>query len=355
MNLTTGIFDPADISDLSQLIGSGCFEAPIQIHKAEADSAITMLSDMLCIRLTEEAIGTLIDQGHIKCPCHLGIGQEAIAVGVSQLLNASDKIFGAHRSHSHFLALGASIKSLIAEVLGKDTGCSKGMGGSMHLRSPEHGFYGSVPIVGATIPIAVGAGLAAKFDRKKAIAVSYLGDGACEEGVFHESLNLAAAHKIPVLFVVENNLYSSHMDILLRQPNDMVSRFALAHKIPALVVDGNNSMAIKYATKELTELIRNAGGPAFIEAITYRWRGHVGPDENIDVGLRRNAEDIAAWKKRDPILRLYNGLINAGLFSESKYQDLQEKIANEIAVAVEEGLAAPYPELSALIDRVWKS
>ncbi len=180
---------------------------------------------MLQIRVVEEEIGRLVERSLARAPCHLGIGQEAVAVGVSHSLTAADRVFGAHRSHSHYLALGGSTYKLLAEVLGKADGTSKGMGGSMHLYGEEVGFMGSVPLVGATIPLAVGAAIAAKMDGRGAIGVTYFGDGATEEGVFHESMNLAAAMRLPVLFVCENNLFSSHLYITQRQPSDRIARY----------------------------------------------------------------------------------------------------------------------------------
>lgn len=348
-----GVFDPAELSRLGELIDPDKFTGAVDCAEISKEQAIKYLEDMLLIRLAEEAIAELVLDGSAKCPCHLGIGQEAVAVGVSASLRATDRVFGAHRSHSHYLALGADVKELMAEVLGKDTGCSRGMGGSMHLQSRAHGFYGSVPIVGATIPIAVGAALAAKLDGGSDIAVCYFGDGACEEGVFHESLNLAAVHKLPVLFVVENNLYSSHLDIALRQPTDMVARFAVAHTIPARVIDGNDIRAVRSSTAELCGPLRAHKGPALLEAITYRWRGHVGPDENIDVGLRRKREDLERWKQRDPIRRLADAMSARQWISEKGYGDIVSRVRAKVGAAVDCARKAPYPPPQALLDRVF--
>ncbi len=224
-------------------------------------------------------------------------------MGVAQHVREGDRVFGAHRSHGHFLALGAPVESLLAEVLGKESGCSRGMGGSMHLRDVEHHFWGSVPIVGATIPIAVGAALAAQMDEGDAIAVSFFGDGATEEGVFHEAMNLAAVKKLPVVFVCENNLFSSHLHVSLRQPADSTCRYAEAHCVPWRRVDGNDVVTVTRVMEEAADHARAGKGPFYIEAVTYRWRGHVGPQEDLDVGVKRK-DDLALWKKRDPIARL---------------------------------------------------
>lgn len=312
-----------------------------------------MLRKMLRIRIAEEIIADLVNSGKARCPCHLGIGQEAVAVGVSRHLLPTDRVFGTHRSHSHYLALEASLHGLLAEVLGKVTGCSSGRGGSMHLYAADHGFMGSVPIVGATVPLAVGAGLAAKMDGKKGVAVAYFGDGACEEGVVHESLNLASVMNIPILFVVENNLYSSHLDISLRQPSDRVSRFADAHHIRAALVDGNDVLAVSQAAGELIAHMRDGGGPAFLEAVTFRWRGHVGADENIDVGVRRSQTEVDAWKARDPIPRLAAAMDAVGVAGASMLNQIEHEEREYAAKALEQALADPLPDASTLLDAVY--
>ncbi|MCB1737075.1 MAG: thiamine pyrophosphate-dependent dehydrogenase E1 component subunit alpha [Gammaproteobacteria bacterium] len=313
-----------------------------------------MLASMLRIRTVEEHVGDLALSGDARCPCHLAIGQEAAAVGVSQYLRASDRVFGAHRSHSHYLALGGDVQALLDEILGKVTGTSKGMGGSMHLYGEPVGFKGSVPIVAGTVPLAVGAAMAARMDGKGDVAVAYFGDGAAEEGVVHESMNLAARYRAPVLFACENNLYSSHLDIAQRQPSDRISRYAEAHRIPSLVVDGNDVLAVADASRELVGRMRAGEGPMFLEAVTYRWRGHVGPDVNIDVGLRRRESDVLAWRQRDPIRRLRDALSVAGLLDDAAYQGLVEGIGEAVAAAVDRAKQAAYPGDSALLDLVYR-
>jgi pyruvate dehydrogenase E1 component alpha subunit len=313
------------------------------------------LERMIEIRVAEEAIGSLVESGEAKCPCHLAIGQEAIPVGVSHSLRRTDRIFGNHRSHAQFLAVGGSVDKLMAEVLGKDAGASRGMGGSMHLFAGDVGFLGSVPIVAGTVPLAVGAALAAKLDGHGDVGVAYFGDGACEEGVVHESLNLAACYELPVLFVCENNLFSSHMDIALRQPSDRMARFAEAHFIEAETVDGNDVVAVACAAKRLVDRARAGGGPGFLEAITYRWRGHVGHREDVDVGLRRSPDELKAWKGRDPIARLAAGLIDRGEMSGAEMEQLTAAASRRAAEAVEAARTAPWPDDSALLEHVFSS
>jgi pyruvate dehydrogenase E1 component alpha subunit len=307
---------------------------------------------MLLIRAAEEQIGDMVLAGNVHCPCHLGIGQEAIAVGVSANLRTTDRIFGGHRSHPHYLALGGDLRALFAEVLGRETGCSKGMGGSMHLYDAAHGFWGSVPIVGATIPLAVGAALACQKDHVGNVAVSYFGDGATEEGGFHESLNFASLYKLPVLFACENNLFSSHMHISQRQTSDSVARFAAAHGIRHAIVDGNDVIAVSQASKALLNDARMGAGPGFLEAVTYRWRGHVGPHEDLDVGVKRGGE-LGLWKHRDPVQRLYSALEARAILNAREMKNLQLEIAREIAVAWLQAEADPFPRPSATLGLVY--
>lgn len=325
----------------------------ISTAEQEVDLRNRQLRLMYLIRFAEEKIADKVTDGTIKCPCHLGIGQEAIAVGISQHLTPLDRLFGGHRSHPHFLAQGGTAYSLFAEVLGKHTGCSKGMGGSMHLYDESIGFAGSVPIVGATIPLAVGAGLAAKKAGKKQVAVCYFGDGASEEGALHESLNFAATFNIPILFVCENNLFSSHLHINLRQPKDSIARFAEAHHIQSATIDGNDISLVSDVARKFVASAREHSKPAFLEAVTYRWRGHVGPREDIDVGLKRK-DDLSEWKKRDPIGRLVTGLIEQKFITEAEVKEIQSSVREQINENWNQAEADPYPDESATLRYVYK-
>jgi pyruvate dehydrogenase E1 component alpha subunit len=326
--------------------------APIDISRAGELPLKNLLERMILIRVAEEKIGDNVANGVIRCPCHLAIGQEAVAVGVASQTRDGDRTFGAHRSHGHFLALGGSLHGLMAEVLGKDTGVSRGMGGSMHLRDVSHGLLGTVPIVGATIPIAVGAALAAKLEGKGAVAVSYFGDGATEEGAFHESMNLAASMRLPVLFVCENNFFSSHLHIALRQPRQSVARYADAHNVPWERVDGNDVATVARVTSAAMQAMRSGGGPYFIEALTYRWRGHVGHREDDDVGVRRK-DDLHLWKGRDPIRRLADAMVAAGITTDDRIKSQWDTARRFVAEAWDRALGDPYPPPEALLDRVY--
>ena len=339
--------------ELKDLSNPEKYHNPILIDNQDIDVLKNMLSTMLLIRKTEQQLALGRKNGLIGGPVHLGAGQEAIAVGISQNLKKTDRVFGAHRSHSHLLALNPDFYRLFAEVLGKETGFSKGMGGSMHLYDQPSGFYGSVPIVAGTVSLAVGAAMAAKMQKTDDIGVVYIGDGAVEEGVVHESFNLAKIQKAPMLFVIENNLFASHMHISLRQPSNMISRFAIANDIPYKLVDGNDVVAVTKASKELIDDIRAGKGPGFIELVTYRWYGHVDWRDDVDVGVDRSLNDIEHWKARDPILRLSKSMIKAKMWTTEEEKNLNNKIDKEIQIAWEMAMNDPYPSPDATLKYVY--
>ena len=343
------------INKLGPLSDPKMFHEPVLIKNYKTDLLINMLSTMIMIRKTEEKLAYGKKHGMIGGPVHLGAGQEAIAVGISQHLKNTDRVFGAHRSHSHLLALNPNFYKLFAEVLGKDTGFSKGMGGSMHLCDQANGFYGSVPIVAGTVSLAVGAAMAAKFQKTDDIGVAYIGDGAAEEGVVHESFNLARIQKAPILFVIENNLFASHMHISQRQPSDMISRFAIANDIPYKLIDGNNVVEIFNGAKELIDNVRSGMGPALIELVTYRWYGHVDWRDDIDVGVERSLDDVKNWKARDPILRLSKSMINKGIWSQEREAELVTKLDIELSLAWDRAMNDSYPSKDKTLKYVYSA
>lgn len=313
---------------------------------------IVLLKKMITIRIAEEIISDNVKNGLIKCPCHLAIGQEAIPVAVSKFLNSNDRVYGNHRSHGHYLSLTMDTYGLFAEILGKETGCSKGMGGSMHIVGETHGFGGSVPIVSATIPVAVGAGLAMKLSSNQSVSISYFGDGTSEEGVLHESLNIASYYSLPVIFICENNLFSSHMHISERQKFDSIARFADAHGIDSSVVDGNNIESLLNTSKRAIDIARSKRKPFFIEAVTYRWKGHVGHDDNIDVGLQRK-EDLEPWKQKDPIARLKNSLISKNVILEEDFESFNSSIRYKLTKEFNKAVSDPFPDKKQLLETVY--
>ena len=338
---------------LGPLVDPTKYQSPVSVDGIDSSTLRDMLKRMIIIRKTEDKLAWGRKNGFIGGPVHLGVGQEAIAVGVSKSLRSSDRVFGAHRSHSHILSLNPDFYKLFAEVLGKRTGFSKGMGGSMHLFDKSHGFFGSVPIVAGTVALAVGAAMAAKMQGTKDIGVAYIGDGAVEEGVVHESFNLAKIQLAPMLFVVENNLFASHMHISLRQPSDKIARFADANKIPYLSIDGNDLPAVYKASKKLIDEIRAGYGPRLIELVTYRWYGHVDWRDDIDVGVERSLDDVANWKLRDPIARLSTSMISANIWSEVEQTDYSKEVDNLIEKAWEQAFADPYPSLESTMKYVY--
>lgn len=329
-----------------------CCDA-LRIDGHDATALRANLRTMLLIRKAEQHLAEQRREGLIGGPVHLGVGQEAIAVGVSASLGATDRVFGAHRSHSHLLAVGSSLHGLFAEVLGKDTGLSRGMGGSMHLWDQPRGFYGSVPIVAGTVPLAVGAAMAARMQGTADVAVAYFGDGAMEEGVVHESLNLARITQAPVLFVCENNLFASHMHISLRQPKASAARFAAANDMPYRVVDGNDVVAVARAAQELVTAARQGHGPGFLEAVTFRWYGHVDWREDIDVGVHRSVDELAIWRARDPIKRLREAMIAMNQWSEDQEAELNVELDDQVNQAWGRAMNGPYPESAALLEHVY--
>lgn len=324
-----------DIKKMSELEKLIDLDQKILITDEDVELYFNCFELMVVIRETERKLAEKRKSGVICGPVHLAAGQEAISVGVSKNLRKSDHVFSAHRSHAHLLALDSNPRKLFSEILGRKTGFSNGHGGSMHLFSGSNGFQGSVPIVAGTVPLAVGAGLASKLKGDGAIGVAYFGDGAMEEGVVHESLNAASILRLPVLFVCENNLFSSHLHISERQPSWLNSRFAYANLVKAEIVDGNNIKAVLDKAQILIDFIRKTGRPAFLEAFTYRHYGHVDWREDIDVGVGRSNEDLQLWRGRDPILRLKTTLGEKDNFERINMivERVQENVENAWSLA----------------------
>jgi len=341
--------------NLTGLIDPSKYQEKVDISGYSSELLINMLKSMILIRLAEEKLAEQREIGSIGGPVHLSAGQEAIAVGVSLNLLSTDRIFGAHRSHSHVLALEPCSYQLFAEVLGKDTGLSRGMGGSMHLINKRSGFFGSAPIVSGTVPLAVGASFDSLRNGSKDLGVVYIGDGAMEEGVVHESLNLASILSTPTLFVIENNLFASHLHISLRQKIFSTARFAEANNIEYAIIDGNNIIEVYELAKNFTKDSRNKSKPKFIEAITYRHYGHVDWRKDIDVGVNRSQDDLDNWMKRDPISRLKESLIENSVLTLREINELSSDIQSNINSDWERAMQDPYPEDSALLSRVYSN
>jgi len=318
------------------------------------ETLISMYVDMLRIREAEERLADMVATGEVRCPTHLYTGQEAVAVGVCKALRDDDYIFGNHRSHGHYLAKGGDLRQLIAEILGRRTGCSKGRGGSMHLVAPEIGLMGTSAMVGSGIPLAVGSAMAFTMQGTQRVAVAFFGDGATEEGVFYESLNLAALRRFPVILVCENNLYSSHMHIKDRRPADNIPEIVRAHSIPAVRVDGNNILEVYQAAVDAVRNARQGKGPAFIECRTYRWRGHVGPNFDLEKGLR-SKEELEAWMARCPIKSFQSELMSKGLLTQSEANKLRAEAVKEVDDAIAWARESPMPTEAEVTHNVFTS
>lgn len=308
---------------------------------------------MLRIRIIEESIADLYSEQEMRCPVHLCIGQEAVAVGVCAALTHQDYAFSGHRSHGHYLAKGGNLKLMLAEIYGKATGCCLGKGGSMHLVDLGCGFLGATPIVASTIPIGVGTAFASSLRRESRVTAVFFGEGATEEGVFHESLNFAALRKLPVIFVCENNLYSVYSPLEVRQPAERrVGLIAQAHGIESFHGDGNDVAAVAKLTEQAVQRARQDGGPSFLEFDTYRWREHCGPFYDNDLGYRTGTE-FQKWKERCPIDRCRQRLLNEGVVTARELAEMETNIKNEIADAVHFAKTSPFPDDSQLNDQVY--
>ena len=328
----------------------------IEITMNSKSLNISLLKTMLLIRHSEESLVEPIINGDVRCPVHLYSGEEAVATGVIANLIKGDSIFGTHRSHGHYLANGGSLKAMIAEIYGKSTGCSRGRGGSMHLCDPANGFWGAAPIVAGTISLALGAALGNSIKKSDNIAVCFFGDGATGEGVLYESLNFAAVKKLPILFVCENNLYSTHLPIDEIRPNDEIYKIPQPLDIMTDRIDGNDVLAVYETAKRFIDKCRDGEGPAFLECMTYRMRGHVGPDDNIQ-GTRtdiRPESEIAEWREKDPIQRMQVYLLEHNLISSDEIQIIENQIKSEIEDAYDFTYKSSYPNISELSDYVFK-
>jgi pyruvate dehydrogenase E1 component alpha subunit len=309
--------------------------------------------DMVRIRMIEEAIAEHYAEQQMRCPIHLSIGQEAAAVGVCAALRADDQVMSGHRSHAHYLAKGGDLTAMIAELHGKETGCCRGRGGSMHLVDLAAGFVGAVPIVGSTIPIAVGLSFADLRLKRDRVTVAFLGEAATEEGVFHESVNFATLHHLPIVFVCENNLYSVYSPLHVRQPSQrQVYEVTAGHGLRAQQGDGNNPLAVHALMTDAIGHARGGNGPVFLELMTYRWREHCGPGFDNHIGYRTENEYLA-WKERDPIARFEQQLRAEGQFDEPFAEHIHRTISAEIADAFTAAKAAPFPPASGLFDHLY--
>jgi pyruvate dehydrogenase E1 component alpha subunit len=309
------------------------------------DTKLHLLREMLKIRLFEEKICELYPAQEMRCPVHLSIGQEATSVGMCLAMRPGDLVFGNHRSHGHYIAKGGSLSRLMAEIYGKQTGCSRGIGGSMHLIDREVGMVAATPIIGGAVPVAMGAALAHQIRGEDTATVLFLGDAAIEEGVFHETINLASTKKLPLIFFCENNFFSVYTPLSARQPDRRLERLAAGHAVEALTLDGNNILEVFAAAQHALTHVRAGKGPVFIEAMTYRWREHCGVYYDNDLGYRAEA-DFLEWKTKCPLARFEKSLRDEGILSDPILLRMEEELDREIIAAVEFAKASPFLELA---------
>ena len=333
------------MSDLMSIVG----------HHAYANDSVrlAMFRCALRIRMVEEEIAVRYKEQEMRCPTHLCIGQEGPPAGVSAHLKVNDAVFSAHRSHGHYLAKEGDLRRMIAEIYGRETGCAHGKGGSQHLIDLDACFMGSAPILASTISVGVGYAWAAKQRGEDKIVTIYFGDGATEEGAFHEAMNFAGVCKLPVLFVCENNLYSVHSKMNVRQPEGRrVCDIGAAHGVLGHIADGNNIDEVwAMSGKAITE-IRSGGGPQILEFMTYRWKEHCGPNEDLNLNYR-DQEEFDEWIARDPIAIYEGRLRTEGLLNDTLLSKYIAEISSEVADAFDFAKSSPFPSVEQLFDCVY--
>jgi pyruvate dehydrogenase E1 component alpha subunit len=306
------------------------------------EQQITLFEKMVLIRRFEEKVKYLYSEGTIVGAIHLYIGQEATAVGVCQSLGVQDYVFSTHRGHGHAIAKGGNLKKIMAELMGRDTGLSRGHGGSMHLFEKERGLMGGNGIVGGGIPLALGAAFTSQYREDKRVAVTFFSDGAANQGVFGECLNLSALWKLPVLFICENNHYAATTPVDASFARQNIVERAVAYGVPARSVDGNDITGVCNASAEAAAYVRSGKGPFFIESKTYRIEPHCGiiPDQ-------RKKGEIESWREYDPIARFQDELEKAGVLGTEDIAAIEMQVKSEIDDAVEYGLSSGWPDINA--------
>ena len=318
------------------------------------DKQIDLYKKMIEIRLFEEKIQDLYARGLVPGSVHLYIGQEAVAAGVCAHLGKEDYITSTHRGHGHLIAKGADLKFMMAELFGRKTGYCKGKGGSMHMADFDLGILGSNGIAGGGIPIAVGAGLSSKMRGTDQVAVCFFGDGASNNGTFHEGLNFASVHRLPVVFVCENNLYGISVSQKQHQAIKDISIRSVAYSMPGITINGNDVLAVYQTSGEAIQRARAGEGPTLVECKTYRWRGHYEGDPNQ--GRRyRTLEEIQAWIKKCPIERFEEKLVKEKVLNKNKMMHIRNEVEGRIEEAVTFANQSPFPDPQDIYEDVYVS
>ena len=305
--------------------------------------ALDVYRKLIEIRCVENTIANRYAEQEMRCPTHLSGGQEGVPAVLSVLLNQNDFAVSTHRGHAHYLAKGGRLDQMIAEIYGKATGCAKGLGGSMHLVDTEMGFMGCTAIVGNTIPVGVGLALSAQIRKEDRISCVFLGDGACEEGVFFESVNFAVLHQLPVLFVCENNFYSVYSPLSVRQPKGRsICEMVEGLGCPAAQGEGNDVSALYPMLSSAVDYVRNGKGPMFVELRTYRQREHCGPFFDDHLGYRPEDEQ-EYWASRDPVTAFHSHLVDNRWATSDSLQAIQDEMQLRVELAFEKAKKAPFP------------
>ncbi|GAB4520621.1 MAG: thiamine pyrophosphate-dependent dehydrogenase E1 component subunit alpha [Anaerolineae bacterium] len=315
----------------------------------ESDTRHAMLRRMLEIRMAEEQIQGLFLQNLVRGTTHLCIGQEASSVGMAWALQPGDTVTCTYRGHGHALAMGMSIKALMAEMMGKASGCCGGKGGSMHMTDASVGLLGANAIVGGHIPLAVGAGFSAQVLGEKRVSVAIFGDGTANIGAFHESLNMASVWKLPVVFICENNLYGEYSPVALTTPLEHIADRAPAYGMPGVMVDGQDVEAVCDAIQAAFTRARSGDGPTLVEVKTYRYRGH----SRTDQAPYRPAGELESWLQRDPIDILKTRMIADGQLDETEFSELKDATERLVYEAIEWAKSEPFPTLDALHTNIY--
>jgi len=312
-----------------------------------------MLYEMIRMREVELRISSEYSKEEMRCPIHLSVGQEAIPVAISNNLKKQDKVLSAHRSHFHYLAKGGSLKMMISELYGKDTGCARGLGGSMHLIDIDANVVAAVPIVGSTLPIGAGVAWSQKLKKNKNITVIYFGDGATEEGVFQESLDFASLFNLRILFVCENNFFSVYSNIKKRQhANRSITNIANSHGVKSSKINGNNCESIFNKSKQIINQMRSDSKPFLIQLDTYRHLEHCGPnfDDNLDY---RDTKEVTSWLKKDPISSMMNKMKKENLITNKDVTIFKKRINKELDNAFDFAKKSKFPSKNLLTKYVY--
>ena len=311
---------------------------------------LNLYRKMYLIRLFEESCGENYSKGFIRGFLHLYIGQEAVAVGSIDSLEEKDYIVTHYRDHGHAIARGLSTNGLMAELFGKETGVSKGKGGSMHLFDSEKNFMGGHAIVGAQMPLAAGFALASQYRKEDSVTMVYFGDGATNQGTFHETMNLASVWKLPIVFFLENNFYGMGTSVeRIRSNGKSCSNMAEGYGIPSTIVDGMDVIAVKETTKEVVDKVRSGNGPALIEATTFRFQGH----SMADPAKYRESSEVDEWRKKDPLESFPEYIISKNIASKDEVNDVKKSVEDEMDAAVKFATESNEPDLESLSKDVY--